>query len=161
MYRSKKPLSSAHPNKRLSSNQNLGIPIKLLVPTPEIRHCFENSAVAFYSPLLVGLPKPPPALLTGSPNPFFIGLPSPSFATPPAVVPSKLCLLFDAKNLFRSGVAPMPILIAKMLLPNCFGGQVFCTKGVASLMGERFSLSSSWIVPVPTDGGGPGVALAR
>ncbi|KIW07415.1 uncharacterized protein PV09_02257 [Verruconis gallopava] len=45
-----------------------------------------------------------------------------------------------------------------MDLLNCFGGQVFCTSGVASLMGLRFSLSS--IGPTPTDGGGMGVCVA-
>ena len=54
----------------------------------------------------------------------------------------------------------MPVLNAMIDLFNCFGGQVFCIKGVASLIGLTFSLSScSSIVPMPTDGGGPGVCF--
>jgi hypothetical protein len=73
--------------------------------------------------------------------------------------PSKLRLLFEARNLFLSGVALIPVLIAKMDLLSCFGGQVFCISGVASLTGLTFSLSYSLMVPMPTDGGGAGVAL--
>ena len=60
--------------------------------------------------------------------------------------------------LLRTGVALIP-LIAKIDLLNCFGGHVFWMSGVGS--GLTFSLSNSSTVPMPTDGGGPGVFVAR